>query len=300
MHPELRGIIPPVLTPFDKHERFDPAAMAEIVDYLIGEGVHGLFVGGSAGEFFALRLDETKELIGTSVLAAGGRVPVVAGTGAITTRDAIELARSAEEAGADAIAVITPFFLRPSESELYTHYAAVATAVNIPILGYANPFRAGGITLSPRLMARLAADFENVVGIKESSGDMTVLLDHKRLCPPGSTIFCGRDTLIFDAVVNDCAGAVAGLANVAPDIAVAVFEHAQAGRLAEARLAQARLFPLREAYSLGTFPTVLKEMAAMIGLPVGPARRPSQPLDPAVRGQVREILESVIGPERLR
>ncbi len=299
MSHELEGIIPPVITPFDASERYSPGAMKDILDYLIERGVHGVFVGGSVSEFYALRMEETKELIRTSVQAVRGRVPVLAGTGAIATRDAVELSRYAEEVGADALSVITPFFINLSEEELFQHYAAVARSVKIPVFGYANPARAGGTTLSPHLMNRLGSEFEHVIGIKYSSGDLGSLLEFKRLCPPGFRVFTGLDTIIFDAIINECAGAVPGLANLVPALAVSVYEHTRAGRLSEARAAQRKLAPLRAAYGLGSFPSVIKEAAAMLGLPAGQTRRPIQPLSSEARARLRQVLVDVLGEEAL-
>ena len=296
---ELSGIIPPVLTPFDEHENYSPGAMQHLLDFLIGQGVHAVFVVGSVSEFYALRLEEIKEVIRTSVRAVNGRVPLVAGTGAIATRDAVELSRFAQEVGADALSVLTPFYIRLDEEELFQHYAAIARSVSIPVLGYTNPARAGGMTLSPRLMQRLAGEFENVVGIKDSSGDLANLLEYKRLCPASFKVFTGLDTIIFDAVINDCAGGVPGLANLVPALAVSIYELTRAGRLSEAKVAQRQLAPLRAAYSLGSFPAVLKEAAAMLGLPVGPTRRPIRPLSPEARNRLREVLVDVLGEDTL-
>jgi 4-hydroxy-tetrahydrodipicolinate synthase len=155
------------------------------------------------------------------------------------------------------------------------------------------------MTISPRLMNHLASEFENVIGIKDSSGDLTTLLEYKRLCPESFKVFTGRDTIIFDAVINDCAGAVAGLANLVPALTVSIYEHTRAGRLAEARGAQRRLLPLRAAYGLGSFPAVVKEAATMLGLPVGPARRPVQPLSSEAKSQLRQVLVDVLGEDAL-
>jgi 4-hydroxy-tetrahydrodipicolinate synthase len=297
MNIDLKGIIPPVITPFDENGRFSAPAMKEILDFLIGQGVHAVFVVGSVSEFYALRMDEIKEIIRSTVEIVDGRVPVLAGTGAISTRDTVELCQYAEEAGADALSVITPFYIKLDEDELYAHYAAVAGSVRIPVLGYTNPGRAGGMTLSPGLMSRLANDFENVLGIKDSSGDMTTLVNYKRLCPPEFLVFTGQDTLVFDAVANRAAGAVAGISNFAPALLVSVYELAAAGRWDEARTQQQKVIPLREAYALGSFPSVTKEAAAMIGLPAGPCRLPIQPLRPEARQRLRKLLIETLGAD---
>ena len=291
----LRGIIPPVITPFDVRERYDPGAMKAILDYLIERGVHAVFVVGSVSEFYCLRLDEIKEVIRTSVRAVNGRVPVMAGTGAISTRDAVELSQYAESVGADALSVITPFFIKPTDEELYHHYATVARSVRIPVLGYTNPGRAGGMTLSAGLMNRLAREFENVVGIKDSSGDVESLIRYAAVCPPGFQVFTGRDTLVVDAVIHGGAGAVAGIANFAPELLVKVYELAVVGDITAARGAQQRILPLRDAQTLGSFPAVIKEASAMIGLPAGPTRRPTLPLSDQARAALRRVLVEALG-----
>ena len=298
MRSELAGIIVPVITPFDKNEQYAPAAMRVILDHLISCGVHGIFVAGSAGEFYALRVDEAKEVIRSAVEIVAGRVPVLAGTGAITTRDAVELSRYAEEVGADAISVITPYYVKPTEQELHAHYSAVARAVSIPVFIYTNPGRSG-LVVSPEAHARLAYELPNVVGIKDSSGSIPALLDIKRLCPPNFAVFTGLDTIILDAVINHASGAVAGLANFAPALAVRVYELARAGQLAEAQVAQSQLVRLRGTYDLATFPAVVKAAASMIGMPAGPTRLPVGPLSPAAQEKLRRILTEVLGPDAL-
>ena len=296
---DLKGIVPPVITPFGEDELYDPTAMKDVLDFLIGKGVHAVFVVGSVSEFFCLSKEEIKEVIRTSVSAVNGRVPVVAGTGAISTRDAVELSQYAESVGADALSVITPFYIKPTEAELHAHYSAVAKSVRIPVLGYTNPGRAGGMTLSARLMNRLAQEFENVVGIKDSSGDMDAFIRYKSICPPDFKVFTGLDTLVFDAVINGGAGAVAGIANFAPELLVSVYELAAAGRLGEAIEAQHKVLPLRATYSLGSFPSVVKEAATMIGLPAGPTRRPTMPLSPDARAELRRVLTETLSADAL-
>jgi len=222
---------------------------------------------------------------------------VIAGTGAIDTRRSVALSQFAEAAGVDALSVLTPFYIQPSEDELFEHYSAILKAVRIPVLGYTNPGRAGGVTLSPRLARRLSEAHENFVGVKDSSGNISLLKEYKSVCPDSFAVFTGLDTIIFEAVLNEAAGAVAGLANIAPQIAVNVYRMTVAGHLAEARAEQARLSALRATYSLGTFPAVVKAAANMLGLPAGPTRRPVGPLRPAGREQLRQILIDVLGAE---
>jgi 4-hydroxy-tetrahydrodipicolinate synthase len=286
----IEGIIPAVVTPFDDHEEVDEGGFREIINYLIDSGVHGLFPVGSQGEFFTLTNDEKKRLIDIAVEEAGGRVFVMPNTGAITTRESIELTRYAEKAGADCVSVITPFYITPNQEELYQHMKAICQSVKIPVLCYNNPGRTGGLALTPTTLARLAEEVPNFAGIKDSSGDLTLVAEMIRLCPPHFKVIMGRDTLIYGALMYGAAGAIAATANVAPKLIVGIYEAFRKGDYEKAREYQRELAPLRIAFGLGTFPVVVKEAMTMMGLPGGRCRRPIQPLDNEKRAQLRSIL----------
>ncbi len=283
-----RGIIPAMVTPFDSDEQLNENALAMLVERLITDGVHGVFVLGSQGEYYALDADEKRRAIEVTVAAARGRVPVYAGTGANTTRDAVRLTQMAESAGADAVSVITPSFITPSQDELYEHYRAVAACTRLPVLLYSNPARTG-VNLSVRLAARLA-ELDNVVGIKDSSGDLTTTASFINETPESFRVLAGRDTLVFATLLYGGAGAVAASGNVAARQLVRIYDACMAGDMEGARQAQAELAPLRAAFSLGTFPAVIKEALLMAGLDAGPCRRPVGPLSQDARMQLRQVM----------
>jgi len=283
-----RGIIPAMVTPFDSDEQLNENALAMLVERLITDGVHGVFVLGSQGEYYALTADEKRRAIEVPVAAARGRVPVYAGTGANTTRDAVRLTQMAESAGADAVSVITPSFITPSQDELYEHYRAVAACTRLPVLLYSNPARTG-VNLSVRLAARLA-ELDNVVGIKDSSGDLTTTASFINETPESFRVLAGRDTLVFATLLYGGAGAVAASGNVAARQLVRIYDACMAGDMEGARQAQAELAPLRAAFSLGTFPAVIKEALLMAGLDAGPCRRPVGPLSQDARMQLRQVM----------
>ena len=287
-----RGIIPAVVTPFGQEGELAEKALAAILNRLIEAGVHGVFVVGSTGEYWALTPEEKQRIFEVAVEAVGRRVPVYAGTGADTTRLAVKLSRTAQEAGADFVSVVTPSTIRPTDDELYQHYASVARAVDIPVVLYNNPARTG-VHISPAVAARLAADLPNVVGIKDSSGDLTTTSEFIRLAPQGFAVLAGRDTLIYATLAMGGAGAIAATANIVPELVVSIYEQFRAGGLEAALEAQRRLAPLRNAFSLGTFPVVLKEAVQMVGLPAGPARPPVGPLTPEARDELRAILREL-------
>jgi 4-hydroxy-tetrahydrodipicolinate synthase len=289
----LEGIIVPVVTPFDKNEDVDEKALRGMVNFLIASGVHGLFPAGTQGEFYALSTDEKKRVMDITIEEAAGRVFVMPNTGGTTTREALILSRHAEASGADAISVITPYFISPSGEELRRYFSAVANAVKIPVLAYNNPDRSG-VKIPPQTMAQVASECANFVGVKDSSGDLTNTLEYLRLCPPGFRTFMGRDTIIYPALASGCVGAVAATANVAPRIVVGIYESYKAGKHAEALAYQRRLAPLRVAFQLGTFPVVAKEALAMQGrIPDGRARAPVAPLSEEARARLRATLKEM-------
>jgi 4-hydroxy-tetrahydrodipicolinate synthase len=220
MGKELRGIIPAVVTPFTPDGRVDEGAFRKVLHTMIDQGVHGLFPVGTGGEFFALTREEKERLMAVAVEEAAARVFVMPNAGAITTAESVALARHAEAVGSDAVSVVTPFFLKPSQEELFEHYRAICAAVKIPVLAYNIPERTGGVMLSAATVSRLAREIPNFSGIKDSTGDLANAAELVRSCPPGFRVFMGRDTLIYGALLHGCVGAVAATANVAPGLAV--------------------------------------------------------------------------------
>jgi 4-hydroxy-tetrahydrodipicolinate synthase len=292
MTKEIRGIIVPVVTPFHPDESLNEPALRQIVNYLLAHGVHGLFPCGSQSEFFALTTEEKKRVMDLVIEETRGRAFVMPNTGAVTTRESVELSRYAQAAGADAISVITPYFIKPSVEELRQHFLRIAEAVSLPILAYNNPDRTG-VPIPPALMATLAREAPHIVGIKDSSGDLTNTLAYIEQCPPGFRTFMGRDTLIYAALCCGCHGAVAATANVAPELVVGIYEAFRAGDHALALERQRRLAPLRHAFSLGSFPVVVKEALNLLGLPAGPARAPIASLGGAAREKLVAILREL-------
>ncbi len=282
----------PLLTPFRDDEAVDEDALRRLVRHLIAQGVHGLFPAGSTGEFWALSDNEKARVTEIVIEEAAGRIPVYAGTGAPSTRQSVALTRQAEGLGADAVVVITPFYITPNPDELYAHYAAIAKATRLPVIPYNNPARTGGVNLTPDVMERLAC-LPNLIGLKDSAGDMAQFLETRRRLPPPFSLFQGRDDLFYESLVAGAVGGVAAIGNVAAGAVVELYEAFIAGDLPRAQRAQARVTPLRKALNLGTFPAVLKEAMGMIGMPVGPARGPVHPLSAEARRQLAGTLKGI-------
>src|SRR5205809_44173 len=241
---KIHGIIPPVATPMQANEDLDLPRLKWFLDHLITSGVHGVFVLGTNSEFYALDENEKQQVIATAVEHVHGRVPVYAGTGAETTREAIRLTRMAEKEGADGVSVITPYFILPNQQEIYDHYRRIAEATKLPVILYNNPATCGGVKIDVETVARLA-EIPNILGVKDSSGDLTNTIEYMRVVPERFSVLMGRDTLIYSALVLGARGAVPATGNIAPRLLVDIYESFMRGDHAAAKAAQLRLNPIR-------------------------------------------------------
>ena len=282
------GIIPAMITPLTKQDELNEPALRKLTNYLVENGVHGLFITGSQGEFWAFSAEEKKRAWEIVVEETNGRVPVYAGTAAVTTREAIALTQTAERVGIDAVSVLTPFFINPNPDELYDHYKSIAAATNLPVLLYTNPDRTN-VKISTALLSKLAK-IDNIVGIKDSSGDLTLTIDYLASVPEDFSIVMGRDTLIFSGLLHGAKGAIAATANVVPALVVSIYECFKQNDLKASLQAQEALAPLRMAFTWGTFPVVIKEALDLIGLEGGPSRAPVGPMTPSQRERLKNLL----------
>jgi len=286
-----KGIIPAMVTPVTSNGKLNVEALRKLTNYLIEGGVHGLFPVGSQGEFYALTFEEKKKVIEVVVEETRGRVPVYAGTGAITTREAIALTQMAEAAGVSAVSVLTPFFIHPNETELFEFYSAIAKATRLPVLLYNNPVRTG-VNISANFVVR-ASKIENIVGIKDSSGDLTLTSEYIRRTDKKFSVLAGQDTIIYGTLCYGGKGAIAATANVAPKLIVEIYEAFQAGDLKRSLEAQFCLAPLRLAFDLGTFPIVIKEALNLIGIDAGIGIPPVGRISPKAKEELKEILKNM-------
>ena len=195
----IHGIIPPVATPMKDNEDLDIPRLKWFLDHLMNSGVHGIFVLGTNSECYALDEREKQEVIATAVAHVNKRMPVFAGTGAETTREAVRITKMAEREGADGVSVITPYFVTPTQQELFDHYRRIAEHTALPVILYSNPSTCGGVKIEPETAARLA-QIPNILAIKDSSGDLQNTIEIIRAVPDRFSVLMGRDTLIFSAL----------------------------------------------------------------------------------------------------
>ena len=284
-----RGVLPAMVTPFDERGRVDEKALRSLIDFLIQGGVHGIFAIGTTGEFYALSNDEYRRALEITMDEVGGRLPVYAGANAIATYHAAELAQIATEAGVDAISALTPYFISINQKELYDHFTAIAASTDKPVILYDNTPKTG-VHIKPETVARLA-DVDNIVAMKDSTGDFTNMEECLRLTKGKKfSMIQGRDTLIHAALCYGATGAVAACANVAPRICADIYDKFIEGDMEGSLEAQFRLAPLRIAFSLGSFPTVIKEALAMIGVPIGGCMAPTGSMSTEEREQLKKVL----------
>lgn len=291
-----KGIITPLVTPFhrDADQSLNEDALKQLVETLIQQGVSGLFVLGSNGEFQTLDHDEKVELTRKTVEFAAGRVPVYAGAGACSTKEAVTLARDLEAAGADAISLISPWFLPLTRRDLLEHFTTVADSIHIPVVLYNMP-KATGSALEPDLVRELAAH-PRIAAIKDSSGSPELLAAYAEIASDPSLDFhllVGSDSKISLAYALGAEGAVAGTSNLIPEVLVALDQALQTGDTEKAAVLQQRIEPLRSVLHLGSIPSVLKRAMELRGTaPVGPARLPVMELEPEAEQKVREMLKT--------
>ncbi|WP_029501972.1 4-hydroxy-tetrahydrodipicolinate synthase [Lachnoclostridium phytofermentans] len=270
---EIKGIIPPIVTPMNTDESINLNELRNQVNRLINAGVHGIFAIGTNGEGYALNEDEKEKVLETVVEETAKRVPVYAGVGCITTRDTIRLARKAEKMGCDVLSVITPSFAQASQEELYEHYKAIAEAVQLPIVLYNIPARTGN-ALATSTVERLAA-IHNIVGVKDSSGNFDQMLQYIEATKDMNfTVLSGNDSLILWNLLAGGSGGIAGCANVYPENMVNIYEAFRKGDLEQARAAQDRIRSFRNCFRFGNPNTIVKTAVAMLGYPVGNCRSP--------------------------
>lgn len=286
---DIKGVITPIITPTDKNESIDNDAARKLIDYVIDGGVHGVFLFGTTGEPYGFSIEEKKKFIEASADQINGRVPLYVGTGAITTKEAIQLTQMAEACGADAVSVVTPFFSTPNQDELYEYYKDIANNTKLPIILYNNSPRTH-VSLSAKTLGRLA-DIDNIVGVKDSSRDFTLTNEYiSATRGKNFRVLMGCDTLIHASLMCGAVGAIAACSNVAPRISADIYDKFIAGDIEGSAEAQRALAPLRLAFALGTFPEIIREALRCIGLETGHCLRPVGALSEKDKATALEIV----------
>jgi 4-hydroxy-tetrahydrodipicolinate synthase len=293
---QIRGVLSAAVTPFTGPDSdLDEPGLRELIERTIQAGAHGLVPCGSTGEFAAMSMDERKAVVEVVLDQAAARVPVIAHVGAMTTRDAILLARHAEERGAAAVMAVAPYYEPLSVGEVKHYFRAVADAVAIPVVLYNLPV-ATGVNLMPDDVADLARGTGNIRYVKDTTGDLSqaarLIHDYGDLVET----FVGWDTLFFAALLEGAAGSIVGAANFAAPQLRAVYDAIQAEDLLAARAEWLRIFPVMQFLMSGGYVAAVRAALDILGYPAGLARAPIEELEPARRAELEALVKSLAAP----
>jgi 4-hydroxy-tetrahydrodipicolinate synthase len=284
---KFHGSMPALVTPF-KDGKFDEPAFRALVDWQISSGSHGLVPVGTTGESPTLSHAEHRRVIDVCIDEARGRVPVIAGAGSNNTAEAIELARHAEKAGADAVLVVTPYYNKPTQEGLYQHFKAVNDAIGIPILIYNIPPRSV-IDMSVDTMARLY-ELDNIVGVKDATGDVGRVSRQRHAMGPEFIQLSGEDMTALACLAAGAHGCISVTANVAPVLCAELMEHALKGEFAQALRLQDRLTPLHAAIFVEPGVCGTKYALSLLGRVHNEIRLPLLPVGATTEAAIRRGL----------
>ncbi|NLZ76471.1 MAG: dihydrodipicolinate synthase family protein [Spirochaetales bacterium] len=285
----IKGIIPPILTPITSDEKIDEAALRRLVEFVIEGGCSGILAFGSNGEFYMLSDEEMESALAIMIDQIAGRIPLYMGVGAIRTSTCIRHARMGVRHGARGVSILQPMFLKPTEDELKEHIRSIAASVpDTPVLLYNNPGRCG-YPMSQQLVEELAHSVPNLVGMKDSSGDMTQTMEFiRRNRDVGFKVLNGKDTLIFAGLAHGAVGAVCSTANYVPELVCSIYDKFVAGDIKGSLEAQYALNPIRLATDASSFPVATKDLANLVGLEVGKPFLPTKSSPPAQLENLRK------------
>jgi len=286
----LKGSIPALITPM-KNGAVDEGAFRNLVNWQIAEGSHGLVPCGTTGESPTLSHAEHMRVVELCVKEANGRVPVIAGAGSNSTAEAIALTRFAKEVGADAVLSVTGYYNKPSQEGLYRHYAAIADAVDIPIVVYNIPARCV-VEISVETMGRLAK-IANIIGVKDATANLARPIRERSACGKDWRLLSGEDGTALAYSASGGHGCISVTANVAPKLCAQFQEATMKGDFASALIMLDRLMPLHDAMFVEPSPAPVKFAASLLGLCTDEVRLPLVAASEAARAKVRAALASV-------
>jgi len=252
----IHGSLVAIVTPF-KNGKIDEDALTELIEFQIENGTHGIVPCGTTGESPTLSHEEHEYVIELTVKTVNKRVPVIAGTGSNSTKEAIRLTRFAKEIGADGALVVVPYYNKPTQEGLYQHFKQIASQVDIPIILYNIPGRSV-VNMAPETVARLAGDFKNIVGVKEATGSVPQASKVIQLCGPDFIVLSGEDALNFPLMAIGARGFITVTANIAPKDVADLYNHFSSGDFEKARELHYKLQPLNEALFMETNPIPIK------------------------------------------
>ena len=290
-NPYFGRLLTAMVTPFNADGSVNYEKAADLAEWLINNGSDGLVVAGSTGEAATMSAEEKLELFRVVVNRINKRVPVIAGTGSNNTADSVKMTKMAEAMGVDGALIVGPYYNKPTQEGFYQHFAAVAQSTGLPIIVYNVPGRTAS-NISPAIVARLAADFENIVAIKEAAGNVAQVAELYSVLPEEFTIYSGDDGLILPFMCVGATGLISVLSNIGGGILQDVMQAYEDGRVREAAKLNARMVPLANAMFIETNPIPVKAAVTLVtGIHAGQPRLPLTPMEPANKAKMVAVLQ---------
>ena len=290
-NPYFGRLLTAMVTPFNADGSVNYEKAADLAEWLINNGSDGLVVAGSTGEAATMSAEEKLELFRVVVNRINKRVPVIAGTGSNNTADSVKMRKMAEAMGVDGALIVGPYYNKPTQEGFYQHFAAVAQSTGLPIIVYNVPGRTAS-NISPAIVARLAADFENIVAIKEAAGNVAQVAELYSVLPEEFTIYSGDDGLILPFMSVGATGLISVLSNIGGGILQDVMQAYEDGRVREAAKLNARMVPLANAMFIETNPIPVKAAVTLVtGIDAGQPRLPLTPMEPANKAKMVAVLQ---------
>jgi 4-hydroxy-tetrahydrodipicolinate synthase len=285
----LRGCATALVTPFTSEGAIDETALTRLIEYQLNNGVRLLVPCGTTGESATMTEEEDQRVISRAIELARGRAKVIAGTGSNSTATAIENSKIAQRLGADAVLVVAPYYNKPTQHGLYAHFRAVAEAIDVPIVIYNVPGRTS-CNIAAETTLKLASDCENIVAVKEASGNLSQIMEILRGRPEGFSVLSGDDAITFALIALGGDGLISVASNQAPELMSRLVDLALAGNWDEARELHYRLLPLMETNFIESSPGPVKAGLAMMNLIGENYRLPLVPIQESSRARLRAVM----------
>lgn len=290
-NPYFGRLLTAMVTPFNADGSVNYEKAADLAEWLINNGSDGLVVAGSTGEAATMSAEEKLELFRVVVNRINKRVPIIAGTGSNNTADSVKMTKMAEAMGVDGALIVGPYYNKPTQEGFYQHFAAVAQSTGLPIIVYNVPGRTAS-NISPAIVASLAADFENIVAIKEAAGNVAQVAELYSVLPEEFTIYSGDDGLIIPFMSVGATGLISVLSNIGGGILQDVMQAYEDGHVREAAKLNARMVPLANAMFIETNPIPVKAAVTLVtGIDAGQPRLPLTPMEPANKAKMVAVLQ---------
>ena len=290
--PYFGRLLTAMVTPFNADGSINYEAGADFADWLLANGSDGLVVEGSTGEAATMDMDEKIKFMQTIVARVNGRAKIVAGAGTNCTASTIDLVKKMEACGVDGVLVVGPYYNKPTQEGSYQHFAAVAKATKLPIIVYNVPGRTGG-NIAPETVARLAADFSNIVAIKEAAGNVAQTAELYRVLPEDFSIYSGDDGLILPFLSVGACGLISVLANVNGNILQQLMQAYSEGRVKDAADLNKVMVPLAKAMFVESNPIPIKAAVTKVtGIEAGAPRLPLTPISAAAEAKLDAALKA--------